>query len=176
MRKVHNRQESSAIQDRDAQLMELANAWGKAQVRRFFEERKSSGEQYTPADVLNALDERADAPAAWLRWADQYNTRFAIVRNACVAMARRGVLTAGSTTNALGRDAACYALSGDVAEWAVVVSPPDKADRVLALVREWLEGNPAMFAGVTAITATRKDAVDVNDHHPGGVRGRAANR
>lgn len=162
MKKVYSKSTSPVIQDRDAHLMAQATAWGKTQVRAFFEKHKNTGEKYTPAEVLNWIDECPESPAAWLRWADQYATRFSIVRNACVALERRGVLIAGTTTNALGRDAACYALSGDVAEWTIEVAPPDRADSVLALVREWLEGNPKLFTGVTAITATRKtDVVDV---------------
>lgn len=152
-RSVNKRTTSTVIQDRDSQLAAEANEWARAEVRKFFSTNKVGF--FTPADVMQQLDEREDAPTAWLRWMSSYPTRYQMVRNACVAMHKREFLESRQEKNALGKDATSYQRARDLDDWQVTVKGGDVAS-VIDIVTGWLRSNPKALRGVAAIDITRK--------------------
>jgi hypothetical protein len=123
-------------------------------VRRFYEEQHKEG-FYLVSDILVWLDEREDAPAAWLRWLSQYQTRYAMVRNVCVSLARTGYLDTRQELNSLNKPATSYQRARDLDAWDVQVAGDD-AESVTDLVTGWLRANPKALRGIRAISITRK--------------------
>lgn len=164
-KETHQRNTSTIIQDRDAQLAAEANEWARAEVRRWFETNKVGF--YSAADVLAGLDERSDAPMAWVRWLSEYNTRYHMVRNAIVALHKREFLETRQGMNALGREATEYQRARDLDNWQVMVQGGE-VESVTDLVTGWLRSNPKRFKGVAAITITRKasSSSEAPEHGP----------
>lgn len=139
------------VNARDRAWIAEANAWAKAMVHEYF--TQSTG-LHTVADVLLWLDERKDAPQAWVRWLGQYQTRYGMVRNACVSLARDGYLDTSEFQNSKGRDAIAYTYTGATAAYTVDVHPRTEAARVTGMVRAWLHSQREHLAGVESINIT----------------------
>lgn len=152
-KETHKRNTSTIIQDRDAQLAAEANEWARAEVRRWFEDHKVGF--YTAADIMAGLDERPDAPMAWVRWLSDYQTRYHMVRNSVVALAKREFLETRQGMNALGKEATEYQRARDLDDWQVVVQGGEE-ESVTDLVTGWLRSNPRALKGCRAISITRK--------------------
>ncbi len=168
-----NRRTSTIIQDRDAQLAAEANEWARHESRRWFDDHKTGF--YTPADILQGLDERADAPPAWLRWMSDYSTRYQMVRNACVALARKEFVDTRQEKNALGRDATSYQRARDLDSWQVVVAGGEEAS-VTDLVTWWLRENKRSLRGVRTIAITHGSSSESNQAGSSGTRSQSVQR
>jgi len=151
----YKRNTSTIIQDRDAQLAAEANEWARAEVRKWFDTNKVGF--YSAADILANLDERVDAPSAWLRWLSEYATRYQMVRNSLVSLAKREFLETRQGMNALGREATEYQRARGLDDWQVVVQGGEE-DSVTDLVTGWLRSNPRALKGCRAISITRRNS------------------
>lgn len=152
-----------------------ANAWCKAMVIAYFEHHTTG--QHTVADVLPWLDNRPDVPTAWARWMSEYQTRYQMVRNTCVSLAREQYLDTGRAPNAFGRDAVTFVYRKPE-PWAIEVHPASEQERVTGLLRRWLHENADELRTVSAIALTHKDRArpDVESSGGKGGRGVAQNR
>ncbi len=151
-KELKKRSASEIVRERDRQLTAEANEWARSETRRWFDEHKSGF--YTPSDILEGLDERRDAPAAWLRWLGDYNTRYQMVRNALVSMAKRELLETRDEYNALNRPATAYQRASDLDAWTVKVEGED-IEGVTELVLEWLRERKRALKGIRAIAISR---------------------
>lgn len=150
---TRQQRDSSAPTERDMQWMAEANTWVRTAVPAYYE-RFSTG-LHTVADVLVWLDSHPEVPTCWARWMSVYQTRYQMVRNACMALARDGYLETSETQNAKGRDAVAYSRVRQP-EWMIAVSPSAEADVVTALVRRWLHTNRNALRNVATITITQR--------------------
>ena len=155
MTKQVNKRSTSAtvIKDRDHQLAAEANEWARTETRRWFDTHTVGF--FTPGDILIGLDEREDAPGAWLRWLSDYSTRYQMVRNACVALHKREYLESRQEKNALNRDATGYQRARDLDDWTVVVEGGEDAN-VSELIAGWLREHKRTLKSVRTIAITRK--------------------
>ena len=151
-KELKKRSASHVVRERDRQLTAEANEWARQQTRRWFDEHKTGF--YTASDILQSLDERRDAPGAWLRWLSDYPTRYQMVRNAFVSLAKRELLETRDEYNALNRPATAYQRASDLDVWTVAVDGDD-VESVTALVVEWLRERKRALKGVRSIVISR---------------------
>jgi hypothetical protein len=173
MRKV--RRAVGFVSQQDEQWIIEANAWCKAMVIAYFEEHTTG--QHTVADVLPWLDNRPNVPTSWARWMSEYQTRYNMVRNACVALARENYLDTGRVPNAHGREAASYVYRTPE-PWAIEVHPSSEQERVTGLLRRWLHDHADELRTVSAIAITHTERATHDVEGSGGkaVRGGPSGR
>lgn len=141
---------------RDTEWLTEANAWCKAMVHQYWQDHRSG--LHTVADLLVWLDTHPDVPREWVRWAGQYQTRYQMVRNACVTMARQGYLETSTTVNRNDREAVAYHYAGSPSDgWSVNVDDPTGSDQVAGLLRAWLFAHRKELADVRSITLLRRE-------------------
>lgn len=160
--------ERTVHSERDAEWISEANAWAKSLTTVYFEQVGKTG-QHTVADILAWLDNREDMPTAWIRWLDPrtYQTRYQMVRNACVTLAKEGYVETGETYNAKGKQAVSY-IAVPFDDWTVEVDPATDTDRVTGLVRGWVHAHRGELQSVQTIVITRR--VPKSENVPEGQR------
>ena len=142
------------VRERDSQLTADANEWAREQTKRWFDEHRTGF--YTASDILQSLDERRDAPGAWLRWLSEYPTRYQMVRNALVSMAKRELLETREEYNALNKPATAYQRASDLDAWTVTLEG-DHVDGLSERVTEWLREHKRALIGLRSIVISRND-------------------
>lgn len=163
------RHQDAVMSERFAGWDAAARSWIRERALRLFGERDGVAVDITAGDVVIELDRAEDVPVGYARYieAPLYDRRYQMVRTELERMERDGLLEAGTTVNARGReDVRCYRRR-EQPEWRVEIDPPNPA--ATSALERYVREHGDSLKGIDSILISRQYGRTLVGQLAGGV-------